>query len=309
MNRRDLLQMSAALGVGTSLSGASRAATGTTAGAQAMTASDHLKQAVTRLPVPSDGTIPVAFLISDDAVLIDFVGPWEVFGNVRVSESTPPPFRMYTVAESLSPVRAGGGMIITPNYTLATAPAPKVIVIPAQNPPTDAVLGWVRKAAQTADLTMSVCTGAFLLAQTGLLAGKEATTHHAAYKEFAMSFPDIRLERGARFIDLGNLASSGGLSSGIDLALHVVQRYFGRDVAKAAAYQLEYQGQGWLDPNSNAVYAQRRLSTDAHPLCAVCDMEVDKATAPHSAFHGKTYYFCVVSHKELFDSNPAAFVG
>lgn len=307
MNRRDLLQMSAALGIGTSIPGATLATTGGT-GAQALAASGQSKQAVTPLPVPPDGNIPVAFLISEDAVLIDFIGPWEVFDNVRVSGSTPYPFRKYTVAESLGPVRAGGGMIITPQYTLATAPAPKVVVIPAQKPPTDAVLAWIRKAAQTADLTMSVCTGAYLLAQTGLLSGKEATTHHSAYKDFAMTFPDIRLERGARFVDLGNLASAGGLSSGIDLALHVVQRYFGTDVASATADELEYQGQGWLDPNSNSVYAQRRVSTDAHPLCAVCDMDVDKASAPRSIYHGKTYYFCANSHKALFDSNPAPFV-
>ena len=308
MNRRDLLQMSAALGIGTSLSGATLATTGVIAGAQAMAAPGQSEQAVKPLPVPPDGNIPVAFLISEGAVLIDFVGPWEVFGNVMVSGPTPHPFRQYTVAESLSPVRAGGGMIITPQYTLATAPAPKVIVIPAQSPPTDAVLAWIRRAAQTADFTMSVCTGAYLLAQTGLLSGKEATTHHSAFKDFAMNFPDVRLRRGARFVDLGNVASSGGLSSGMDLALHVVQRYFGRDVATATAYQLEYQGQGWLDPNSNAVYAQRRVSTDAHPLCAVCEMDVDKATAPRSTFHGKTYYFCEASHKAQFDSNPEPFV-
>jgi hypothetical protein len=74
---------------------------------------------------------------------------------------------------------------------------------------------------------MSVCTGAFLLAKTGLLSGKAATTHHGAYTEVAMAYPDILVKRGARFVESGNLASSGVLSSGIDLALHVVERYFG----------------------------------------------------------------------------------
>jgi len=258
------------------------------------------------LRAPEDGIIPVAFLISEGAVLIDFVGPWEVFGSVTIKGRTP--FQLYTVAQTLASVRAGGGLNIVPNYTFADAPPPKVIVIPAQSPPTDAVLAWVRKAAQTADLTMSVCTGAFLLAKTGLLAGKSATTHHSAYKEFAMSFPDIRLKRGARYVDLGNVASAGGLSSGIDLALHVVQRYYGKDVATAAAYYLEYQGLGWLDPGSNSVYARERLSTDEHPLCPVCDMDIDKASAPRSSYHGKTYYFCMDEHKVLFDANPERFL-
>ncbi len=325
MNRRDWLQMSAAAGIGASLSRAALAAptaaatvpsaasanTSPSSAANASSAAVNASSAaVNALRVPTDGTIPVAFLISEGAVLIDFVGPWEVFGSVpRMAGRNVDPFRLYTVSESAAPVRAGGGMPITPNYTFANAPAPKVIVIPAQSRPTEAVLAWVRKAAQTADLTMSVCTGAFLLARTGLLSGKEATTHHSAYKEFAMTFPDVRLKRGARFVDMGNVASAGGLSSGIDLALHVVERYFGRDTAVAAAYYLEYQGQGWTDPNSNSVYAQERPSTDAHPLCPVCNMDVDVSTAPQSKYQGKTYYFCMESHKALFDSSPGQFLG
>jgi putative intracellular protease/amidase/YHS domain-containing protein len=309
MNRRDWLQLSAALGIGASLSRTAVAAPAAAANAQPGTTGVGPATAANPLPVPADGVIPVAVLISAGAVLIDFVGPWEVFESVRPPGRDSAAFHLYTVAESAAPVRASGGMMITPNYTFADAPAPKVIVIPAQSPPTDAVLAWVRKVAQRADLTMSVCTGAFVLAKTGLLSGKEATTHHNAYKDFAMTFPDVRLKRGARFVDLGNIASAGGLTSGIDLALHVVERYFGRDTASAAAYYLEYQGQGWTDPSSNSVYAQERPSTDAHPLCPVCNMDVDVSTAPKSTYREKTYYFCMQSHKRLFDSNPGQFLG
>jgi putative intracellular protease/amidase/YHS domain-containing protein len=196
----------------------------------------------------------------------------------------------------------------SPNYSLASAPPPKVIVIPAQSDPSDAVIAWLRNATQTTDVTMSVCTGAFLLAKTGLLSGKTVTTHHAAYAELAMAFPDIFVKRGARFVESGNLASSGGLSSGIDLALRVVERYFGREVAKSTAYQMEYQGQGWMNPSSNADYAVGRVSTDAHPLCPVCDMEVDPKLSPKSVHLGKTYYFCSASHKAQFDASPDRFV-
>ncbi len=105
---------------------------------------------------------------------------------------------------------------------------------------------------------MSVCVGALVLARTGLLNGKSATTHHDAYKQFANEFPTVHLVRGVRFVEEGNLATSGGLASGIDLALHVVERYFGRKVAEATAYNLEYQGLGWKDPGSNAIYASAR---------------------------------------------------
>ena len=96
---------------------------------------------------------------------------------------------------------------------------------------------------------MSVCTGAFVLGQAGLLAGKRATTHHDFHDRFAAQFPDVTLERGLRFVESApNLATAGGLTSGIDLALRVVERYFGRDVAQRTAAYMEYQGKGWLIP-------------------------------------------------------------
>jgi YHS domain-containing protein len=113
------------------------------------------------------------------------------------------------------------------------------------------------------------------------------------------------VKRGARFVDEGNIASSGGLSSGIDLVLHVVERYYGRKVAERTAYLMEYQGRGWLDPNSNQVYAKTRLSTNEHPLCPVCGMDGDPALK--SVYKGKTFYFCTQHHKEMFDKTPDKF--
>ncbi|MBA5636322.1 DJ-1/PfpI family protein [Duganella sp. LX20W] len=299
MNRRDLFLLSTALGLTAALP-----ATGHARGQRAGST-----RAPSPLPLPAEGSIPVAFVLSDEAVVIDFAGPWEVFENVVVpGRKGPPVFQLYTVAETKAPVRATGGMTIVPDYTFATAPAPKVIVIPAQGDPDEAMLAWIRTAAQTADLTMSVCMGAFLLARTGLLAGQAATTHHSAYVQFQMEFPDIVLKRGARYVESGKLASAGGLSSGIDLALRVVERYCGRDVAVRTADHLEYQGQGWLNPDANVAYAKRRVSTDQHPCCVVCEMDVDKASAPASVYRGRTYYFCMAGHKTLFDANPGRFL-
>jgi YHS domain-containing protein/putative intracellular protease/amidase len=260
------------------------------------------------LKPPARGSIPVAFVISEGAVIIDFCGPWEVFESVNVPDREGSPFRLYTVGPTSKPIRASGGMKIIPNYTLEDAPAPKVIVIPAQSGSTDEMLDWIRKSTKTTDVTMSVCTGAFVLARTGLLSGKAATTFHSAFKTFARQFPDIHLKRGARFVDEGNLATSGGLSSGIDLALHVVERYFGREIATKTAYELEYQGQGWLNPDSNEVYAKAPVSTDERPLCPVCEMEVDPKSALKSNYKGKTYYFCMAEHKTVFDADPEKFL-
>jgi YHS domain-containing protein len=123
-----------------------------------------------------------------------------------------------------------------------------------------------------------------------------------------MEFPDITLKRGARFVENGNLATAGGLSSGIDLALRVVERYFGSEVAERTAYNMEYQGQGWMNPDSNQVYAATPVSTAERPRCVVCGMDVDPKTAPKSLFKGATYYFCSDDDKKTFDAAPDRFV-
>ena len=262
----------------------------------------------TSLKPPDKGQIPIAFLISDGAVVIDFCGPWEVFQDVMIPSSEQMPFRLYTVAETKKPIHTSGGMQIIPDYTIQNAPPPKVIVIPAQSSRSPAVLEWIRKSSKTSDVTMSVCTGAFVLGKTGLLNGKTATTYHGAFGRFAMEFPDIQLKRGARFVENGNLATAGGLSSGIDLALRVVERYYGREVARKTAYNMEYQGEGWMNPDSNQTYATSPVSTPEHPLCTVCGMDVDPKIAPKSVFKGVTYYFCSEDDKKTFDAAPDKFI-
>jgi transcriptional regulator GlxA family with amidase domain len=315
MRRREFLSASAALGMMAAVPFAFPDRFGTPPGFDGiLECAQENKPAAASNPVPTalkppaHGSVPVAFVISDGAVIIDFCGPWEVFESVSVPGTMDDAFHLYTVAETTSPIRASGGMKIVPNYTFETAPAPKVILIPAQNGASDAMVEWIRRSSKNADVTMSVCTGAFVLARTGLLSGKSATTHHSAYRTLAMKYPDIHVKRGARYVEEGNLATAGGLSSGIDLALRVVERYYGHEVAVNTAYQLEYQGQGWMDPNSNAVYAKARVSTAEHPLCPVCEMDVDVATAPTSVYKGKTYYFCMQSHKEMFDAAPDKFI-
>ena len=298
MNRRQLLQRSAALGLTAAGSLALPGAAASTFGAAQETVP------LNPLTPPANASIPVAFLISKGAVVIDFCGPWEVFERVSIPNRKHDAFRLYTV-ESAAPVVASGGLKIVPNYTIANAPAPKVIVIPAQSPASDATKTWIRNATKNTDVTMSVCTGAFVLASTGLLSGKAATTHHGAYVDLAMQYPDIHVQRGARFVETGNLATAGGLTSGMDLALRVVERYFGRDAASETASLLEYQGQGWLNPSSNAEYVKPIQQTAGHPVCAVCGMRMNPSLS--SSYKGRTYYFCVREHKQIFDGSPDQF--
>jgi transcriptional regulator GlxA family with amidase domain len=205
------------------------------------------------LRAPAKGAIDVAFLISEGATLIDFTGPWEVFQDVMLPERGPShedqmPFRLFTVADGREAVRVTGGMRIVPDFSVSDAPKPRVVVVPAMRR-SPAVIEWLRQTSATADLIMSVCTGAFVLGHAGLLSGKRATTHHDFHDRLAEQFPDVKLERGARFVEgAPNLATAGGLTSGIDLALRVVERYFGRAVAQRTAAYMEYQGRGWITP-------------------------------------------------------------
>ena len=309
MNRRKLLTNSAALGLASLIpSPAIDRLFAATDAVQSGSSADknQPKDRPNPLIPPAQGSIPVAFPISRGAVIIDFCGPWEEFNAADIPGDHGDVFQTYTVAETLEPITASGGMKIIPNYTFQTAPPPKVVVIPAQSGSTEAMLAWIRSVTKTTDVTMSVCTGAYVLAETGLLSGKSATTFHQAFADFEMRFPDIHLKRGARFVEDGNLASSGGLTSGMDLAFRVVERYYGSQAAERTAYLLEYQGKGWQDPNSNEIYARKVAATaDGRPLCPVCTMDADLKIS--SVYKGKTYYFCMQDHKQVFDGNPAKF--
>jgi transcriptional regulator GlxA family with amidase domain len=196
-----------------------------------------------KLNPPASGRIPVAVLISEGVTVIDFAGPWEVFQDVMVGDQMP--FQLFTVSNKLETITATAGLKLVPDYTFANVPECKVIVIPAQSG-SDEMREWLRKVSPATDVTMSVCTGAFQLAKAGLLNGKAATTHHEFLDQLAKKFPDIKVERGMRFVEGDKISTAGGLSSGIDLALRVVERYFGRQVAEKTANYMEYQGKGWL---------------------------------------------------------------
>lgn len=199
-----------------------------------------------KLEPPKSGAIKVAFVMNQGATMIDFAGPWEVFQDVHVESRDPMmPFELYTVAESTEPIRTSGGMRVIPDYSFANAPLPDIVVVGAQRG-SPGMHDWLRKAAKDADLVMSVCTGAFKLAEAGLLEGIEATTHHDFYEQFAGAHPKVTLIRSTRYVEGGDrIATAGGLTSGIDLALRIVERYFGRDVAQQTAVYMEYESDGW----------------------------------------------------------------
>ena len=195
-----------------------------------------------RLTKPEGRRIRAAFMVGTWANLIDIAGPWETFANVSIKGEGQ--FDLYTVAAKDEVIRSTGGMMIKPHFTIENALAPDLIVSPAHGR-TPETLDWLRRFSPQSEMTMSVCTGAFALAEAGLLDGMQATTFHKRWDRFARMFPDVQLVRGPRFVDNGHIATAGGLTSGIDLALHIVDRYFGRVVAQATADNLEYRSEDW----------------------------------------------------------------
>lgn len=220
MDRRDMMKTSLAAGAMASVAGATA--------------------------LPQREQVRVAFMLGDTANMIDTAGPWEVFQDVMLGTGADMrhPFELYTVGKTLEPVRMTGGFQAQPHYSVATAPQPHVIVVPAHRTAAE-LQAWLKQASALADVTMSVCTGAFKLAALGLLDGLTATTHHDYWDSFEQEFPKVQLERGFRFIDHGRVATAGGLTSGIDMALHVVSRYFGEDAATATATYMEHDSPGW----------------------------------------------------------------
>lgn len=201
-----------------------------------------------RLKMPANGQINVAFVMTENANVIDHAGPWEVFQDVMFDRNGQHmmPFRLYTVSESRAPIRTTGGMQVVPDYTFDDAPQPQIVVIGAQRGRSEKMMNWLRTQHKKADIVMSVCTGAFKLGLAGLLDGKPATTHHDFYDSFSEQFPKVKLQKSKRFVQADEkIYTSGGLTSGVDLALHIVELYFGRETAQQTATYMEYEGDGW----------------------------------------------------------------
>ena len=195
-----------------------------------------------RLTPPAHGPITVEFVVSDMTDVLDVAGAWEVFEDTVVPSRGPhSAFRLFIVAQSTAPGRMGldPGLNVLPSDTFDDAPPADLIVIPAQAGG-DKLTQFLRARHATGEAIMSVCTGAFQLAATGLLDGKQATTHHDYMTGFSKQFPRVTLMPGSRYVQSdAKIFTAGGLSSGIDLALHIVALYFGDAVVARTANYLE----------------------------------------------------------------------
>ena len=186
----------------------------------------------------------VGIFVFDDVEVLDFAGPFEVF-SVAGRRDGLDPFHVYTVAETDRPIAARNELSINPRHSIATCPAPDILVVPGgfgirREIHNQALLDWIRRVSAAAEITFSVCTGALLLGRAGLLDGQRATTHFGAFLELAEAAPGAELVVNQKEVDNGRVVTSAGISAGIEAALHLVGRLIGLPHAVEAARYMEY---------------------------------------------------------------------
>ncbi|WP_257456090.1 DJ-1/PfpI family protein [Archangium lipolyticum] len=199
--------------------------------------------------VKAGRSLQVGILLFPEVEVLDFAGPFEVFSVAarmarRRRPEAPLAFEVATVAATRAPVTARHGLQVVPCHGFADAPRFDVLIVPGgivTQPLNDpATLNWVARAAGQAVLTASVCTGAFILAQLGLLVERTVTTHWEDIEDLRARHPGLRVVDSVPFVDEGALLTSAGISAGIVMSLHIVGRILGVDLARTTARQMQY---------------------------------------------------------------------
>lgn len=193
-------------------------------------------------------TVRLLLLMFDQVELLDFAGPYEVFTTAnrmaaRRNAAAPPPFTLVTASRDGRPATARAGLVLQPDCALADAPPADVLLVPGgvvDGLLVDAsLLAELRRRADRAQVTASICTGAFVLAEAGLLHDAEATTHWEDADDLARRHPTLRVRPERRWIDNGRIVTSAGIAAGIDMSLHLVARLVDLELAQRTARQLD----------------------------------------------------------------------
>jgi transcriptional regulator GlxA family with amidase domain len=187
-------------------------------------------------------------LMFDEVELLDFAGPYEVFTTAnrmaaRRDASAPPPFELVTASLDGRPATARAGLVLRPDMALGEAPPCDVLLVPGgvveRLLDDEALLEELRRRSAGARITASICTGAFVLAATGLLRDAEVTTHWEDAEDLARRHSDLRVRPDRRWVDNGRFVTSAGIAAGIDMSLHLVARLTDAELAHRTARQLD----------------------------------------------------------------------
>ncbi len=176
--------------------------------------------------------------------VLEFAGPYEVFAVAnRLSASRL--FNLMTVSYSGEPLRATGGLQITPDFAMHECPDLDVLIVPGGDGRQavmrdDEMLNWIVHTAQRAEKVVSVCSGALILAKGGLLDQKQSTTHHRLWQTLQQLAPATAVVREARFVDNGRILTTGGIASGIDGTLQLLYELHGEEICTEVARFMEH---------------------------------------------------------------------
>lgn len=187
-------------------------------------------------------------LMFDEVELLDFAGPYEVFTTAnrmaaRRNAAAPPPFELVTASPDGRAAKARAGLVLQPDCALADAPQADVLLVPGgvvdRLLVNASLMHELRRRADHAQITASICTGAFVLAEAGLLHDAEATTHWEDAEDLARRHPTLQLRPERRWVDNGRIVNSAGIAAGIDMSLHLVARLVDLELAQRTARQLD----------------------------------------------------------------------
>ncbi|PWL37750.1 hypothetical protein DKG77_13325 [Flagellimonas aquimarina] len=206
----------------------------------------------------------IAFYLQERVEVLDFAGPMEVLSYAG--------FNVFTVSAKKDPIKSQGILSVIPDYTIEDAPEADILAFFGGNAsPTSKnpkVMEWIKKQEQV-KYHFSVCTGAFILAEAGILDGKTATTFHSSLDNLKNNYPKINVRKNVRFVDNGRVITTAGISAGIDGALHLVAKLHGLNAAKRIAYNMEYDnwqlGNGLILSEDNP-YENRISNSDLAPF-------------------------------------------
>ncbi len=186
----------------------------------------------------------VGIFIYDRAEVLDFSGPYEVFGTASRICTTGDPFNVFTIGETGQVVNARGGYSVNPSFGFHDCPQIDVLIVVGgvhdREMKKANVINWIASTAKKAKLVASVCTGAFLLAEAQVLTNENVTTHWEDISDLRLAYPDLTVWESKRWVDEGNIVTSGGISAGIDMSLYLVSKLHSRELAEKTARQMEF---------------------------------------------------------------------
>lgn len=275
------------------------------------------------LPKISSRPLNVAVLLYPEVNVLDLSGPLEVFS--MANSMAPRRYNVYTVAANRNLVTAeNGALTMKPQYSMENSPRADILIVPGASLKqihgmyADArLMNWIKRASKTSRLTMSVCTGAFLLGHAGVLDNRQSTTHWLVLNDLQREFPKTRAYEGARFIEDGKVLSTAGVSSGLDGSLRVVEKTAGKNVADTVARAIQYRRGTPAFPalkmtrvvlktplHTRRSGAQKLVST----VDPVCGMAIDPNTRTTFLYKGQLYGFCSDHCRETFAANPQNYL-